>query len=41
MLKCRFERAVYTGQQHFEITLARNEKDVPVEVRMQRKQLVE
>lgn len=33
MLKCRFERAVYTGQQHFEITLARNEKDVPVEVR--------
>ena len=32
MLKCRFERAVYTGQQHFEITLARNEKDVPVEV---------
>ena len=33
MLKCRFERAVYTGQQHFEITLARNEKDVLVEVR--------
>ena len=33
MLKCRFERAVYTGQQRFEITLARNEKDVPVEVR--------
>ena len=33
MLKCRFERAVYTGQQHFGITLARNEKDVPVEVR--------
>ena len=33
MLNCRFERAVYTGQQHFEITLARNEKDVPVEVR--------
>ena len=32
MLKCRFERAVYTGQQHFEITLARNEKDVAVEV---------
>ena len=33
MLNCRFERAVYTGQQHFEITLARTEKDVPVEVR--------
>ena len=32
MLKCRFERAVYTSQQHFDITLARNEKDVPVEV---------
>ena len=32
MLKCRFERAVSTGQQHFEITLARNEKDVAVEV---------
>ena len=32
MLKCRFERAVYTGQQHFEITLARNDEDVPVEV---------
>ena len=31
MLKCRFQRAVYTGQQHFEITLARNEKNVPVE----------
>ena len=32
MLKCRFERTVHTGQQHFEITSARNEKDVAVEV---------